>query len=248
MLRNGVMLPTPDTSHVDTSRIYEPAEDSFLLLDTLSSGTETAFLQTRLANAVSTPLVLEVGTGSGVVLAFLTSNARYIFGRDDILALGIDVNRQACQAAVGTVRIATTAAEGGAGWLLDVVQGDLLCSVRTASIDVLVFNPPYVPTSSLPDALAEEQDAFREESRLLELSYAGGDDGMAVTSRFLEQVPAMLSTCGVCYLLLCAQNKPARVIQSLEAGGLLEATIVGSSGKTGGWEKLCILRIMRRGG
>ena len=41
------MLPTPSTSHVNYNRIYEPAEDSFLLLDTLASPSETTFLRIR---------------------------------------------------------------------------------------------------------------------------------------------------------------------------------------------------------
>ena len=95
------MLPTPDTSHVSFNTIYEPSEDSFLLLDTLSSTAEVTWLRERFAN--KTPYLVEVGTGSGVVIAFLTANAEQIFGRP-ILSLGIDVNINACHAAKETVR------------------------------------------------------------------------------------------------------------------------------------------------
>ena len=63
------MLPTPDTSHVPYKRVYEPAEDSYLLLDTLSSAVETEYLQKAFPDIA--PLVVEVGTGSGVVLVFV---------------------------------------------------------------------------------------------------------------------------------------------------------------------------------
>ena len=108
------MLPTPSTSHVSFSTIYEPAEDSFLLLDTLSNSTEKTWLASRFSPGAHfpIPLVLEVGTGSGVVIAFLAANARDIFGRD-VLAMGVDANEDACGATAVTVRRAM--GETGAG-------------------------------------------------------------------------------------------------------------------------------------
>ncbi|KAK4497339.1 hypothetical protein PRZ48_011790 [Zasmidium cellare] len=246
------MLPTPSTSHVDPSRIYEPAEDSYLLLDTLSSGSETAFLQQRFPPETPCPLVLEVGTGSGVVLAFVNAHAKRILGRSDVAALGTDVNSFACKAAAQTVKLA--ASESGIGGaLLDVVLGDLASSLIPGSVDVLIFNPPYVPTEELPtqpENVADEglsRDAeFERDSHLLSLSYAGGVDGMETTNRLLEQIPQVLSRRGVAYVLLCKQNKPREVVQQIQGWpGGWNAEIVGSSGKQAGWEKLCVVRIWR---
>jgi release factor glutamine methyltransferase len=100
------MLPTPSTSHVSFENIYEPAEDSYLLLDTLSSDTETAFLAQRFPPDSVSPLVLEVGVGSGVVLAFVAANANLIFRRTDIVFLGTDVNPLAAKPATQTVMTA----------------------------------------------------------------------------------------------------------------------------------------------
>ena len=72
------MLPTPSTSHVNYDQIYEPSEDSYLLLDTLSSPVEVDFLCPRFPPGSPSPLVLEVGTGSGVVIAFVLANAERI--------------------------------------------------------------------------------------------------------------------------------------------------------------------------
>ncbi|KAF2278328.1 uncharacterized protein EI97DRAFT_250764 [Westerdykella ornata] len=251
------MLPTPSTSHVCFDRVYEPAEDSYLLLDTLSSASETSFLHgqfsTSPAAAEGSPLVLEVGVGSGVVLAFVAANAGTLFGRDDILTIGTDLNRFACEAAAQTVQKAVATAPTR---FLDVVNGDLASSVRPHSIDVLIFNPPYVP-AELPDyshheaynepLSAGKSTTFEQDSYLLELSYAGGPDGMVVTRRMLEQLPTILSsTRGVAYLLLCAQNKPEVVKQEIRAWGQgWMAETVGSSGKKAGWEKLQIIRIWR---
>lgn len=252
------MLPTPSTSHVCFDRVYEPAEDSYLLLDTLSSASETAYLRDRFPRQASTPpLVLEVGVGSGVVLAFVAANAESIFDRHDVLTLGVDINSFACKAAAKTTHNAIAERDNGRSVFLDVVNGDLASAVRDDSIDVFIFNPPYVP-AELPDLSRHDQhntvpagkDAttFEQDSYLLELSYAGGEDGMVVTNRMLEQIPRILSGRGVAYVLLCAQNKPEAVKERIRAwGDGWMAETVGSSGKKAGWEKLVIVRIWRNG-
>ncbi|MCJ1446561.1 MAG: S-adenosylmethionine-dependent methyltransferase [Stictis urceolatum] len=257
------MLPTPSTSHIP-SQVYPPSEDSYLLLDTLSSPRETTFLSTRFPSSAATPLLVELGTGSGVVLAFLLANAQAILDRSDVISLGIDVNPYACRAARETICIAKRESEGErnevtdrrrgeSGQLMGTLQADLLSPLRDGSVDVLVFNPPYVPTDSLPEInpLEPEQGqegqgidiAFREESRLLELTYAGGEQGMETTERFLEEVPRMLSARGVFYLLLCMGNRPDEVRKRIEGwDGGWRVEEVGRSGKTAGWEKLVALR------
>lgn len=252
------MLPTPSTSHVCFDRVYEPAEDSYLLLDTLSSASESAFLQDRFRqSSTAPPLVLEVGVGSGVVLAFVAANAGSIFGRHDVLTLGTDINSFACQAASQTVMTALKEKHHeNRSVFLDVVNGDLASSIRPHSVDMFIFNPPYVP-AELPDfsrhdeynAMPEGKTriSFEQDSYLLELSYAGGEDGMMVTNRMMKQIPDILSEGrGVGYLLLCAQNKPDAVKQQIRDWGYgWQAETVGASGKKAGWEKLHIVRIWK---
>lgn len=304
------MLPTPDTSHVPYQRVYEPAEDSFLLLDTLSSSSETVFLSSRFVTGqdgpvTTTPFILEVGPGSGVVVAFLTAHARAIFGTRSLFTLAVDVNRFACVATEKTVSkavadtvkeeaeaasrqavsAAAAAAASGNGSFLAALQGDLTTPLRQGQVDVLVFNPPYVPTPELPSpppppppstsqssslsgSTNDQKTTFEQDSHLLELSYAGGKDGMETTDRLIDSLPAVLSEMGVAYILLCAQNKPEEVKErirawsscssssgssssSAEGGGqggggkLWKAETVGTSGKQAGWEKLQIVRIWR---
>jgi release factor glutamine methyltransferase len=255
------MLPTPSTSHVCFDNVYEPAEDSFLLLDTLSGASEVAFLSQRFTKCTPSPFVVEVGTGSGVVLAFVTSHSRSIFGRNDVLTLGTDVNSFASTATAKTVENARREQLGpratsspGCAVFSDTVIADLATPLRNNMVDVMIFNPPYVPTDELPD-IAKQDDynsqnipttkKYERDSHLLSLSYAGGLDGMETTNRLIEQLPCILrQQRGVAYLLLCAQNKPSEVKKHIQAwGNGWSAETVGHSGKQGGWEKLQILRI-----
>lgn len=263
------MLPTPLTSHIDTSRIYEPSEDSFLLLDTLSTPSEIEFLSRRFgrnsgSGLLLPPLVLELGTGSGVVLAFVNAHAKALFGRRDVISLGVDINRFACEATKVTVSKASgynslnkdINAYGGV--FVGVAQADLTAAIRPGVVDMLIFNPPYVPTLELPgpnfttsspgsSGTSERPRTFEEDSHLLSLSYAGGKAGMEVTARLLGSLPDVLcSQRGIAYVLLCKQNKPEDVIASIRMwGSHWSVHIVGQSGKTGGWEQLTIIRIER---
>ncbi|KAJ5650590.1 uncharacterized protein N7484_004313 [Penicillium longicatenatum] len=271
------MLPTPDTSHVSFDTIYEPSEDSYLFLDTLSSVSESKWLSERFQKSSDSadksknalPLVVEAGTGSGVVLGFVAAHSQQIFGRQDILTLGTDVNRNACIATRETVSTAIKSIQhkqentGNNSSLHSVhissLTADLCTSLCPGSVDVLLFNPPYVPSEDLPRLpTATENDPavaqamsrsakFESDSFFLSLTYAGGVDGMETTNRLLDAIPGILSVRGVAYVLLCKQNRPDEVMTRIREWGGWCAEIAGSSGMQAGWEKLVIVRIWREG-
>lgn len=246
------MLPTPDTSHVPYERVYEPAEDSFLFLDTLSSESEKAWLRQRFEKHV--PLVVELGTGSGVVIGFVNAHASTLFGsKGTVLTAGVDMNAFACRATRETVGKAVRENTQSHGTYLCSSMGDLAAAWRPGAIDVLLFNPPYVPTSEMPlrpgtykDEAPPGNPSFDDDSYLLSLSYAGGRDGMETTERLMEGLGEVVSTRGCAYILFCAQNKPEDVKKRIrDWGSEWRAETVGSSGKTAGREKLQIVRIWR---
>ena len=260
--------PTPSTSHIGSSTnfevlgIYEPAEDSFLLMDVMSNDAERKFLRERTTTTTgrsSALLVAEIGSGSGVIIAFLTANAKEIFGREDVVTLAVDVNRNAAGVVGRTVggavgeRRGMDESEGNGrttAMFTDTVLSDLTTSLRKGSVDVLVFNPPYVPTETLPDIPDDttwnRKSKFERESHLLALAYAGGEDGMETTNRLLRELGEVLSQRGVAYVLLCKRNRPQEVLERLRGGGngrFWKAEVVGESGGKGGWERLCVVRI-----
>ncbi len=94
--------------------VYEPAEDSMLLANAAADVVAPA------------DLVLDVGTGSGVVASVV---------RDETGArvVASDLNPHACRRA---------RADGH-----EVVRGDLVAPFDDAAFDVVTFNPPYLPTA-----------------------------------------------------------------------------------------------------
>jgi len=175
------MQATPDISHLtvkDFNNVYEPAEDTFLLMDALEAD-KTTLLNLK-------PIVcLEVGSGSGAVSTFLAQ----MIGPESVY-LCTDIN---VDAAVATQR---TGDKNGV-ILLPVVT-DLVVSVidrLTGSVDVLLCNPPYVVTSSTEIG-----------SQGIEAAWAGGLKGREVMDRLFPFVPQLLSSRGVFYLVIIKEN------------------------------------------
>eukprot|EP00037_Helgoeca_nana_P000465 m.21789 g.21789 ORF g.21789 m.21789 type:complete len:304 (+) comp10550_c0_seq1:98-1009(+) len=189
-------------------QVYEPAEDTYLLLDAFQEDIDTLRTCSRdLGRDVDSPgsaaeadgargwpqLCLEVGSGSGVVITFLARLIGKLAGpehRCDFIATDLNPNAVAATA--------KTAEENGVGEVVRAVESDLVTAVANevaGKIDVLVFNPPYVVTP--PEEVG---------SHGIEASWAGGLDGREVTDRLLRTVPALLSPSGVFYLIVIDQN------------------------------------------
>lgn len=114
---------------------------------------------------------------------------------------------------------AATAAANGQG--VAPVQMDLVCGLRPGTVDVLVFNPPYVPTS-------EEELAEAIASVDISAAWAGGPRGWLVLDRLLPLIGAALSPTGVFYLLGVAENAPDEIASELrlrEQAGLRSTVI-----------------------
>ncbi|KAK7199814.1 eRF1 methyltransferase catalytic subunit [Novymonas esmeraldas] len=142
-------------------------------------------------------------------------------------------------------------------------QGDLLEALPPAELhpllDVVLFNPPYVPTS------LEELESALALKDLITAAWCGGPRGRVVLDRFLRQLPRRLSRRGVCYVVLIKENDVADVLalaqalfrehlrcdearrssmeaeaETLEQGDVLETTQVAAR-YTG--EHLCVYRL-----
>ncbi|XP_012988538.1 methyltransferase N6AMT1 [Esox lucius] len=187
--------PTPLYSHAGHgpfTDVYEPSEDSFLLIDTLEQDVD------RLKK-ISPSVCLEVGSGSGVVSAFLAS----VIG-PTALYLCTDVNPAAAQC--------TQVTSCCNGVQLQPVITDLVDSLLPrllGKVDVLLFNPPYVVTP--PEEVG---------SRGIEAAWAGGRRGREVMDRFFPLLPKLLSDQGLFYLVTVAENNPEEIATLLGKSGL----------------------------
>ncbi|KAL9963213.1 hypothetical protein ACROYT_G032391 [Oculina patagonica] len=188
-------FPTPSFSHLsqtDYQNVYEPAEDTFLMMDALEKDAE--FLKDR------RPLLcVEIGSGSGALITFLASIlgpcAHYI---------ATDINPIATQCT------SQTAKQNGVNVcciVTDLVKCLVPCIL--GKVDVLIFNPPYVVTES--DEVS---------SHNIEASWAGGKQGREVMDRLFPLVSGLLSSSGCFYLVTVAENKPDEIISLFKSYGM----------------------------
>jgi len=97
-------------------KVYEPAEDTFLLADNL-------IIKKR-------DKILEIGTGTGII-AIIASKIS-----DDVTA--IDINKYAVECAQKNAEINNVH--------IDIKLGDLYDPVMDEKFDLIIFNTPYLPT------------------------------------------------------------------------------------------------------
>ncbi|KAM4887701.1 methyltransferase N6AMT1 isoform 2-T2 [Thomomys bottae] len=123
-------FPTPLYGHVGRGvfrDVYEPAEDTFLLLDALEAAAD---------ELAGVEICLEIGSGSGVVSTFLAS----MIG-PQALYMCTDINPEAAACTLETARCNKVQIQPV---ITDLVKG-LLPRLK-GQVDLLVFNPPYVVT------------------------------------------------------------------------------------------------------
>ncbi|XP_060832031.1 methyltransferase N6AMT1 [Bombus pascuorum] len=179
--------PIVRLSDKDLESVYEPSEDSFLLIDALEADLEVL--------KVTKPVMcLEIGSGSGIVI---TALAMALKKHCQSYHLAIDINIDACKISK------KTAAENLVE--IDIVQMDLLNCIRSDSVfDIVIFNPPYVVTSD--DEISNGQILFK--------AWAGGTNGRKVMERVFPKIPDILSNTGVFYLLVIKENDPENILRT----------------------------------
>lgn len=198
------MLPTPQVAHLRRPEfrdaVYDPAEDTFSLMDALEQ-------EKDVLGALTSPLCVEIGSGSGCVSAFLAQIARGAY-----ICTDINPAAAACTA--------ETAAENGCA--LAPINTYLVDGLRVdGQVDILVFNPPYVPTS-------DAEEAAEQERASLGGAWAGGPLGTRLIDALISsgtiQVrnanQRLLSPQGRFYLVAIKQNDPEGLCKSLYACGL----------------------------
>ena len=210
--------------------VYPLQEDSRFFMETLLEQLEDIQM-------LKPAVAAEVGCGaapSGVLLSRLLP---------ETVVFGCDISHTAIGAA------AESAAKNKTR--LHLARMDLLAAFRPRSVDLLVFLPPYVPTSAakLEDALSMARAKTAACSGIAEATWlwAGGPNGTALVERFLEEdLPRILSSEGIAFVLFALASESVDLIER-KSNGMLTAKVVArcNDPDLGGKLRVCVLRIER---
>ena len=108
-----------DTIFVVDERVYEPAEDTFLLAEHLVVAEDD--------------VVLDVGTGSGIQAVLAAKKAKRV--------VAVDINPYAIECAIKNAQTNEVKER------IEFRQGDLFQSIKPdEKFDVILFNSPYLPS------------------------------------------------------------------------------------------------------
>jgi release factor glutamine methyltransferase len=162
--------------------VFRPISDSWLLAKVVSE---------EVGRRASTPRVLDICTGSGVV-GVTAARA----GAD---VTAVDVSCRAVAAAWLNARINRVR--------LTARRGNLLGPVAGQQFDVIASNPPYVPSE-----LARP--------RGLERAWAAGRDGRALLDRLIAEAPSRLRPGGALLIVHSALIGGDETLERLAAAGL----------------------------
>ena len=138
--------------HVEKG-VYEPAEDSYLLIKALEiKGNEN---------------VLDMGTGCGIIALHLAKKGCRV--------VAVDINEKAIENAKKNAK--------ANGLKIDFRKSNLFEAINE-KFDIIVFNPPYLPTKGE------------------DLAWDGGKDGIEVVRKFLKKAKKYLEKNGSIYIIL----------------------------------------------
>lgn len=151
--------------------------------------------------------VLELFAGSGAVaLAAAREGAREV--------TAVDVSRRALLTAGINAR--------RNGVRLRLRRGDLFAPVAGERFDLILANPPYVPSAD--DALPQRGAAR---------AWEGGGDGRALLDRLCAEVPAHLAPGGTLMVVQSSICGEQATLERLRAGGLRAARVAAARGPLG---------------
>jgi release factor glutamine methyltransferase len=181
-------LPEMHRPILASADVYRPQEDSRLLVDTLERTT-----------VVVGRRVADLCTGSGIV-----GIAAAELGAEAVTAW--DISDDAVRCARRNAR--------QAGVDVDVRLGSFSDALSEGPYDVVVSNPPYVPTPASID-LSMPSDADPA------WSWDGGEDGRMIIDPLCELAPALLNDGGTLLLVQSEFSGVEQTVSALRDAGLV---------------------------
>jgi release factor glutamine methyltransferase len=177
---------------LDDEKVYAPAEDTFLLLDSVEP-----LVSDR-------DVVLEIGVGSGIIALALAKHAKKV--------VGIDISKEAVKCTKNNAK------NNHLETKIEVILGDLFNPLKTeAKFDLILFNPPYLPSEETDGKILMKKPELKTVSKM----WNGlGRRGRKIIDRFLNELKIRLQKDGQALLVQSSINDLEKTLSLTEKMGL----------------------------
>jgi release factor glutamine methyltransferase len=154
--------------------VYEPAEDTFLIAEKMKISEDD--------------IVLDMGTGCGILAVLAAKKAKSV--------LAVDISPYAIKCASNNAII------NRVNERIEFRQGDLFTPIDlNESFSIILFNSPYLPSDP------------NEGKRWIEKAWAGGPKGRRIIDKFIVDAPDFLMAGGRIQLIQSSLSDVNRTIE-----------------------------------
>jgi release factor glutamine methyltransferase len=161
--------------------VYEPAEDTFLIAEQL--------------RVKRNDVVLDMGTGCGILAVLAAEKAKRV--------IMVDINPYAVECAIKNTKI------NGVQEKIEFQRGDMFQPIKPSEkFSLILFNAPYLPSEP------------SEENSWVGKAWAGGPDGRKVIYRFVVDAPKFLFDGGRIQLVQSSLSDVKRTLEAFSELGL----------------------------
>ena len=171
-------FPDPIIDYCSES-VYYPSDDTYLILDFFKNKINDDFFDGK--NIKNVKKILDLGTGTGIIALFLrVIKKTHLKFKPEIYAS--DILKASIECAKLNEKSNNVKSE------IKFIESDLFNNFPNSlknSFDVVIFNPPYLPSSNLISRVYSKEK--------IDYSWNGGKKGIETILKFLDQVSLFIN-------------------------------------------------------
>jgi len=195
------------------SRVLIPRPETEILVDHVLRVLEEDFSSDTGDSDAPLLRAVDVGTGTGALILSLAKEAKFLFSS----LVGADCSADAIEVAI------QNAERNGLSDRVEFRESDLLSDFSPGELDLVISNPPYIPTADISELDIE----VRQHEPMSALD--GGETGLEIILRLIEQAGTVLRSGGILAIEIGSDQGPAVVdiLSSSWAGVELHQDLAG---------------------
>ena len=188
----------------DFLNVYEPSDDTFLLIDAIEFELDNLNTQSYFNNLEKITSI-ELGCGNGLVSCCYLSKLKNLNINKQINHYCIDINKDAINLTKNIL------SKYNFNNNTIIKESDLFNNIdKNKKFDIIIFNPPYVTTEG-----GEYTRALKEKD--IYAAWAGGKKGSETINKFVQELNGRINNNTIIFLLLSKENDYNLIINNIKS-------------------------------